>query len=174
MNNLSRFADALLSERPAVPEDAQLFAPMVGSWDLIVRWFDEAGKVSREEKGEWHFAWVLEGRAIQDVWIVPPRKDRSPSRNYEYGASVRFYDENLNAWRSTWIGPAHKVVHTFLARAHGRQIVMETTPENSPRMRWSFDSITATGFTWKNEVFENDLWRIQQTFIATRFDGEGQ
>ncbi len=138
MNIPSRFSNALLSEHPTMPEDAQLFAPLVGSWDLIVRWLDESGKVSREGMGEWHFAWVLEGRAIQDVWIVPPRKDRIPLRNYEYGTSVRFYDQNLKAWQSTWIGPAHTVVYTLLARAQGHQIVMETTPQNKPRMRWSF------------------------------------
>src|SRR5689334_14752124 len=101
----------------------------------------KVGALSREETGEWHFAWILEGRAIQDVWIVPPRKDRTPLGNYEYGTSVRFYDDALKAWQSTWIGPAHRVVQTFIARAHGNRIVMETTPDNKRRMRWSFDDM---------------------------------
>lgn len=130
----------------------------------------KVGALSREETGEWHFAWILEGRAIQDVWIVPPRKDRTPLGNYEYGTSVRFYDDALKAWQSTWIGPAHRVVQTFIARAHGNRIVMETTPDNKRRMRWSFDDMTESGFTWTNEVFENDEWRTQQTFVATKMD----
>src|SRR5262245_47305146 len=28
--------------------------------------------------GEVHFGWVLEGRAIQDVWMIPRRRDRRP------------------------------------------------------------------------------------------------
>jgi len=156
-----------------MPADEQLFGPLIGSWDLVVRWFDERGSVSREEAGEWHFAWVLEGRAIQDVWIVPPRAARTLSRNYEYGTSVRFYDENLKAWQSTWIGPAHNIVYTFLARAQGNQIVMESTPEAKSRLRWSFDDISNSGFTWKNEIFENAQWRTQQTFVATRTQRTG-
>jgi len=30
----------------------------------------------KEQRGEWHFGWVLEGRAIQDVILAPPREER--------------------------------------------------------------------------------------------------
>lgn len=50
----------------------RLFEPFIGSWDLDITWYGH-GAVTRRAKGEWHFAWVLEGRAIQDVWVVPPR-----------------------------------------------------------------------------------------------------
>lgn len=168
MNDPSRFSDALLAAGPTIAVSAQLFAPLIGSWDLVVRWFDEGGGVMREEGGEWHFAWVLDGRGVQDVWIVPRRGQRQAERNYEYGTSIRFYDETLDAWRSTWIGPAHGVVHTFLARAEGERIVMQITPGATPRMRWSFEGITEAGFRWRNEVFEDGLWRVQQDFVATR------
>lgn len=85
------FAASLLSDgpHPAIPPEQQIFVPFIGSWDLIVRWFDEAGKLSREECGEWHFAWILEGRGIQDVWIVPRRPERaSASDLYEDRKSV--------------------------------------------------------------------------------------
>lgn len=168
MESLSRFCHALVSEHPTIPEEAQLFAPLIGSWDLVVRWFDKQGVVSREENGEWHFAWVLEGRAVQDVWIVPPRGARGHGRDYEYGTSVRFYDDDLKAWRSTWIGPAHRSVLTFMASADAARIVMETTPAVPVRLRWSFHDLTDAGFTWTNEVWEDGHWRTQQTFFATR------
>ena len=164
----SAFSRALISDGPSLPDHAQLFAPFIGSWDLIVRWYDKAGKVVRTEAGEWHFSWVLEGRAIQDVWIVPPRSLRYANAPYEYGSSIRFYDPVTEAWQSTWIGPMHRVVWTFAAKQRGPAVVLETTPDVSPAMRWSFTDITANSFLWKNEIKDDDSWRTQQTFEANR------
>jgi len=165
------FAGCLVSDGPSpdLPSHARIFAPFVGSWNLIVSWFDESGRLSRREDGEWHFAWVLEGRAIQDVWIVPPRSARAAATNlYEYGTSIRIYDPAIDAWRSTWIGPMHGVVRTFTARRTGDAVVLETTEGDSPRMRWSFVDIAADRFTWRNEIWDSAGWRLQQSFAARR------
>lgn len=165
------FADALLSDgpHPSIPSGQRIFAPFIGAWDLTVRWFDEAGKPAREEQGEWHFAWILEGRGIQDVWIVPRRSERTGRSDlYEYGTSLRFYDENLGAWQSTWIGPMHQVVRTFIARRIGDQVMLETTEGEEPRMRWSFSDVQESSFSWRNEVWTESGWRVQQTFAARR------
>jgi hypothetical protein len=167
-DDLELFCRALVSDGPSLPRPAQIFAPFIGSWDLTVRWFDAGGQLSRTEPGEWHFAWVLEGRAIQDVWIVPPRAQRTGGALYEYGTSVRFYDPQLEAWQSTWIGPMHGVVRTFVAHQREDAVVLETTPGVSPAMRWSFREVAADSFTWTNEVREGEGWRIQQTFEARR------
>jgi len=127
------------------------------------------GKLNREERGEWHFSWILEGRGIQDVWIVPPRVERSGGADlYEYGTSLRFYDPALKAWQSTWIGPMHQVVRTFIARKIGEQIILETTEGETPRMRWSFSDIQTNSFSWRNELWTGSAWRTQQTFVARR------
>jgi hypothetical protein len=165
------FAGCLVSDGPSpdLPSHARIFAPFVGSWDLVVSWFDENSRLSRREDGEWHFAWVLEGRAIQDVWIVPPRSARAAATNlYEYGTSIRIYDPAIDAWRSTWIGPMHGVVRTFTARRTGDAVVLETTEGDSPRMRWSFVDIAADRFTWRNEIWDSVGWRLQQSFAARR------
>lgn len=165
------FAESLISAGPhkAIPPEQQIFAPFIGSWDLLVHWFDEAGKLSREDRGEWHFAWILEGRGIQDVWIVPPRKERADrSFLHEYGTSLRFFDATLGAWQSTWIGPMHGVVRTFIARKIGAQVMLETTEGEAPRMRWSFSDVQANSFSWRNELWTEGGWRVQQTFAARR------
>ena len=168
---LSPFADSLVSAAPHadIPENQQIFAPFIGDWDLIVKWYDEKGGLSRAARGEWHFSWVLEGRGIQDVWIVPPRHERSGrSDNYEYGTSLRFFDSRLNAWQSTWIGPMHRTVRTFIARRCGDDVMLETTEGEAPRMRWSFTDIETNSFIWRNELWIGSAWRIQQTFSARR------
>jgi hypothetical protein len=162
------FCRALQSATSSLPEHAQIFAPFIGSWNLVVNWYDDVGNVVRTEEGEWHFSWVLEGRGIQDVWIVPPRAQRASGSLYEYGTSIRFYDPALDAWQSTWIGPMHRVVRTFTARKLGAMVILETTPDIIPAMRWSFSDITANAFSWKNEVQVANSWRTQQSFEAKR------
>lgn len=166
-----QFANLLISQgpHPDILAEDQIFAPFIGDWDLIVSWFDETGKVSRQERGEWHFSWILEGRGIQDIWIVPPRDKREGRSDlYEYGTSLRFFDSKIKAWQSTWIGPMHRMVRSFIARKIGKEVLLETTEGEVPRMRWSFTAIEANAFIWRNELWTGNGWRIQQTFDARR------
>ena len=167
----ARFSEALVSSgpHPDLPPEQRIFEPFIGSWGLLVTWYEDSGAVKRRERGEWHFAWTLEGRAVQDVWIVPPRSERAGRLDlYEYGTSLRFFDPSLDAWRSTWIGPAHRVVHNFLARRIGDEVVLETTLESGRRMRWAFSEVTHKSFVWRNSRESDDGWILTQDFQARR------
>jgi hypothetical protein len=114
-------------------------------------------------QGEWHFGWVLEGRAIQDVWIAPKRSLRAESKGMsgEYGATVRFYDPKIDAWRSTWIGPAKGYVLPFIARQIGEEIVLEGNFESGKSRKWIFSDITSESFKWR-AIESDDGWLTQQ------------
>ena len=70
--------EALQAEGPFADHAGKLmlFGRLVGSWDIEGRFFDQDGNVTKQEAGEWHFGWVLEGRVIQDVLISPSRDAR--------------------------------------------------------------------------------------------------
>ncbi|WP_034161584.1 hypothetical protein [Sphingomonas sp. ERG5] len=165
------FAAVLISDgpHPDIPPQHRLFAPLIGSWDLLITWLDSGGETVRQERGEWHFSWVLEGRAIQDVWLWPPRSDRvtRPGEG-EYGTSLRYFDAALGVWHSLWVGPMHNYVRRFTARRVGDTVVLETLAGDQPAMRWTFDAIERDAFTWRNEVLDDAGWRIQQHFAARR------
>jgi hypothetical protein len=146
----------------------RLFEPFIGSWDLDITWYDR-GAVTRRAKGEWHFAWVLEGRAIQDVWVVPPREQRHGTDElYEYGTSIRFPDPSCGGWRSTWLGPMQRVVRTFLARPADGDVVLETRLEDGRPMHWRFSDITPTSCSWSNATEQDGEWIVTQRFTARR------
>ena len=59
-----------------IPESADAYGWLVGGWELEVLRYRGIDLSSQKIKGEAHFAWVLEGRAIQDVWIMPRSSNR--------------------------------------------------------------------------------------------------
>ena len=66
------FIDALISAGPAPDraESLKLYGQLIGRWtmDAVVHRDDGS---RHQGTGEIHFGWVLEGRAIQDVWMLP-------------------------------------------------------------------------------------------------------
>lgn len=149
------------------PED-QLFVPFMGSWDLDVDWL-ENGRVVRSEVGEWHFAWMLEGRAIQDVWIVPSIAERAAGNSgYEYGTSVRFHDPDIGGWRSIWVGPVRRSVELFIAKRVETDIVLETGRADGRSMKWVFSDVGPTCFIWRNFLQQGQEWELTQRFSARR------
>lgn len=152
-------------------EKLRTFERFIGSWDLIVRYYNEEGDLWRECPGEWHWDWILEGRAIQDVWIAPSRRERAKgAAPIEYGTSLRFFDPAIDAWRSTWIGPTNKYVLPFTAREVGDEIILERVEEDGTIDQWIFSEITDDSFQWRAQKSSGDgaTWRVLQRFSVSR------
>ena len=65
---MGEFINVLVSKGKSnlIPEKDNLYGQFVGEWDF--EWVDNQGTTGeRHVQGEWIFAWVLEGTAIQDV-----------------------------------------------------------------------------------------------------------
>ena len=165
------FADVLLADGPSIDTaDAELFGQFVGQWDIAVTWFENRRPV-RQERGEWHFAWVLGGHAIQDVWVVPPLADQAlGAALYEFGTSLRFPDASGSFWRSTWHGPVNGLVVSFIAHRDGDDIVLTGQHPDGRRLRWIFSDTERDSLSWRNEVSTDNgaSWTITQSFTGTR------
>ena len=169
MAGLSAFLDAFSADGPdpALADRLQLFGQFVGSWDLEVTTLDRDGGQTIVP-GEWHFGWALAGRAVADIWICPRRSAQTETGG-EHGMSIRFFDESLDAWRSTWIGPVRSIVRPFIARQTLEGIALEGSFTPGVATRWVFSDITPTSFRWRNEEAVDGIrWHLNQTFGATR------
>src|SRR5262245_59664643 len=94
---------------PDLAAPMMLYGQFVGSWDGRLVYTSSEG-LRRESTCEVHFGWVLEGRAVQDVWIVPAREARKPTdRQLMYGTTLRVYDPQAGLWHITWIDPVRQV-----------------------------------------------------------------
>jgi hypothetical protein len=107
-----------------------------------------------QHRGEWHFGWVLEGRAIQDVLISPPRGSSQPT--FEYGTTLRFYDPDTGTWQLTWITPVQRAVRRLIARPVGDEIVLEGREPSGRLLRWTFSQITPSTFTWRGFISDDN------------------
>lgn len=97
---------------------------------------------------------MLEGRAVQDVWIIP-RTAGSPAfpvAGNWYGTTLRVYDPTIDAWRVSWFDPGRSVFRQQIGRPRGPDIVQEGTTESGDLSRWSFVEITGNSFHWLGEA----------------------
>src|SRR5262245_22747109 len=173
------FLDVLHSDAPATDraEKLSLYGFLVGSWatDIVAH----AGDGTRHfYKGEIHAGWVLEGRALQDVWMIPPRSERRAGAPLPrlavtgawYGTTLRIYDPGIDAWHILWSDPATQFYARQIGRARGPDIVQEGRLENGALLRWSFTEIRPDSFRWLGEVSADGgaSWRLQVEVLARR------
>ena len=159
---------------PEIPESADVYGWLIGSWELEVRryWVDVAGL--RRSRARSISRWVLEGRAVQDVWIMPRRAERTGS-----------LDKTLNMYGTTLarVGPVDPGVADHVdqsrhrpARASrsaagaARTSCRSGTGPTARRSAGCFTEITPDSFRWTGEALEPDgkTWKLEGEFRARR------
>jgi hypothetical protein len=156
-----------------IPEADDIYGWLVGSWELDVKCYWAVDVSALGIKGEVHAAWTLEGRAIQDVWIMPRRGERSASVDKSlnmYGSTLRAWDASIRAWRILWSNPAGEHFEQQIGRRNGSEIVqVGTRPDGTPT-RWRFVEITAESFHWLGDSLAPDgvTWNREGEFLARR------
>jgi hypothetical protein len=147
-----------------------LYGQFVGSWDGSLVYRDCEG-VRRETSAEVHFGWVLEGRAVQDVWIAPSRQARNAAQQIlMYGTTLRVYDPKNDLWHITWIDPVKQVFNRMTGSKVGGDIVQEYRTENGRRCQWMFTEITAESFRWTSRESPDggETWNVRGEFFLRR------
>ena len=148
------FFEALTSgcKNTALPEAFNYFGKLIGSWAID---YIECNN-SLSIKGEWHFSWVLEGMAIQDVIILP---------DYEYGSSLRIYNPDTHAWDVAY-GYTGKIIRLEAIKQNDMIVL---TYINDEKRKWIFTKIEDNRFHWKNVTVKDDgEWNINAEIFAER------
>jgi hypothetical protein len=175
MTFLAGFLEALpfSQKAPELTDVDDIFGWLVGSWEMDAVLHDADRRLHRS-KGELHAAWVLEGRAIQDLFIFPRRADRSsgvPTRGDRYATTIRTYDRKLGAWRVNFINPADDETSAqLIARRDEHGIVMEGKLSTGTPIRWRYLTITPTSFHYTAEKLDADgePWQLYLELFGKR------
>jgi hypothetical protein len=169
------FLDALVSPRraPELADVDDIFGFLIGSWELDAVLYDSKGQTQRS-KGEIHASWVLEGRAMQDLFIFPRRADRTagvPAQGDRYATTIRTYDRTLQAWRVNFINPAaDETSAQLIARRKEEGIEMEGKLSDGAPIRWRYVTIEPTSFHYTAErlLRDHDTWQLYLELFGTR------
>jgi hypothetical protein len=172
----SSFAQVLHAQGPdpALATRLALYAWLVGQWHIEVTTTPEDG-TSHRGQGEIHAGWVLQGRAIQDVWMIPRLHDRKAgipqlagAGNW-YGTTLRIYDPNVDAWRILWNDPATGFYSQQIGRSEGSEVVQTGPDPRGGTMRWVFSEIEPDSFHWTAaRSLDGRNWRREVDIRAHR------
>lgn len=156
---------------PAYADKLMLFGRLVGSWHCDGRFLHPDGGVRESHRGEWHFGWALEGRAIQDVLISPPREELQAGEEFfEYGTTVRIYDPRRDAWNVVFTSATTGAIVNLEAREVGEEIWLEGRGPEDRLDRWTFSEISPTFVRWQGFVSrdEGQTWARDEEILLSR------
>lgn len=171
-SNDTLFTDVLLARglEERVPEGDLIYERMIGSWTVRVVDHMPDG-TSCESQGEWHFANVLQGLAVQDVFIVPMRGlELPPGGKRRYGTTLRFFEPESGDWIVTWINPVSGARNVLSARASGSDIVQVGSEPNGDVLRWCFRNMSNDTAMWTGERSTDggETWDLEVEFFLSR------
>lgn len=159
----------LAAEGPlaGMEEKLALFGQFVGDWDILECRFLRPDGTWAVNRGELHWRWILDGRALQDVWMTIDEETEKPVPD---GTTVRFYDQKIDAWHSVWISPTQGVLKTFIARKIGDEIVVEGKTTEGYPLKWIFSEITPNSFRWHSEETRDNgkTWKLREEMRIRR------
>ena len=116
-------------------------------------------------KGEWIFARVLDGTAVQDVFIVPARSERDPQPDAEYGTTLRIYNPQSESW-DIFYGCTGTAIQ-LTGKKMGNEIVLVECRDG--KMRYIFSDIRPTSFKWRKECMgDAGEWVVVARIVAER------
>jgi hypothetical protein len=148
---------------PSLGDHAQTYGRIIGSWIGELHNHLSRGEPSRASV-EVHFAWVLEGRAVQDTWITPARTEREPAASELrwYSSTLRVFEPAIEAWRAVWTDPVSQLRIELIGRRQGDDIVQLGNRGGRP-IRWTFSNITRDSFLWQGHVlsFDGQNWELE-------------
>ena len=148
-----------MGPHPSLGDEAKIFGRLVGTWDVEYTDFSKDGRETHRS-GEFIVGWVMDGRALQDVWIVNPSGTRQDREVY---TELRYYDPKSRTWPSTFIDVEHASVARFTGGAVGdNRIVFDTQDFDGTDTRWSINDIRPDTFVWREEESRDGgkTWRL--------------
>lgn len=151
---MNKFINSLISDDKNIflPEEYNFFGRLIGSWQI-----DYINtRTSEIIKGEWHFSWILDGMAIQDVIYLPA---------FEYGTTIRIYNPVSHAWDISYCYTGNII--RLEARRQNDKIVL--TDIDNERRKWVFIRIEDDKFHWQDVTVKDDGdWQINYEIFAER------
>lgn len=148
------------SPHPSLGDEARVWDRFVGTWDCAYTFFLGDGSISHSS-GELEFGWIIDGRAVQDIWITYPKEG---GKERGIGTTVRFFDTKSKMWRIVFVSPAYSALVTLQGGTEGDRIVLRGVNDENAMLRWSFNDIRSDSFIWRGEKSRDGgkTWKLEE------------
>jgi hypothetical protein len=156
------------SPHPSLGAQAEVLSRLVGAWDVEYIDFRKDG-TTHHRTGELHFGWVLDGRVLQDVWVVDPS---GASKEREVYTDLFYFEPKSGNWHVASVDPYEASVANFVGGVLGDdRIVLESHDlvPNETR-RWSFNDIGPSSLVFRDEASSDGgkSWTLKSEYRMRR------
>ena len=155
---INPLAPALAAEgpHPSLGAHARTYGRLIGSWKGTAENYTAPGGIETLSV-EVHFGWVLDGRAVQDVWICPARPDRAAhtAKLDFWGTTLRVFEPASESWRVLYWNMITGGRVDLEGRAQGDDVV-QLGLRAGRVIRWMFNEVTDDSFLWQGHVLDAD------------------
>jgi hypothetical protein len=158
---------------PSLGDQAKVFGRLVGTWDGEYTMFSKDGKTT-QSSGEWIFGWVMDGRAMQDLFIIHPSE---AGKERYIGSSLRYFDPKSQTWSVIFVDPEYGSVQTVTGGAVADdRIVLLSKDTDDKKSRWSFDDIRPDSWVFRDEASSDGgkSWRLLELDHFKRHAAPGE
>jgi hypothetical protein len=153
---------------PSLGDHASVLGRLVGTWDVEYMDISKDG-TAIHRSGELLVGWVMDGRAIEDLWIVYPS---GAGKDREVYADVRYFDPRSGTWPAIFIDPQIASVATFTGGAVGDdRIVLDSQDLVAGQSRrWSFNDIRDGSLVFRDAASSDGgkTWRLKSEYHMKR------
>jgi hypothetical protein len=158
---------AAIRPHASLTDQAQALSRLIGTWDVNYTDMLKDGR-RLERTGLFIMGWVMDGHAIQDLWIVDPSPGHAERELY---TDMRYFDPKTRSWPTIFVDPEHASMSRFSGGvAKDGRIVFQTSELSSKTNRWSFEGIQSNRFVFRDEASDDDgkTWKLQAEYHMTR------
>src|SRR5207247_8497769 len=110
-----------------------LFGRFVGTWDADYSFIAEDGSV-RHSRGEVLFGWILDGHALQDIFLGYPQPGANAERSMVTG--VRWVGPKTDKWSLMFAAPSFNAGCRIEGGAEGDRIVLIVVDVSGDSLSW--------------------------------------
>src|SRR5205823_12136623 len=118
----------------------------VGAWDADYSFIAEDGSV-RHSRGEVLFGWILDGYALQDIFLSYPKPGSSEERKMVTG--VRFVDPKTDKWTVMFAAPSFAAAVRMECGADGDRILLRAQDDKGALLRSPYSDSRLVSLLWR-------------------------
>jgi len=152
---------------PSLGDQANFLARLVGTWDVDYTDYLKDGSTLRRT-GEFTIGWIMDGRAIQDVWIVDPWGTHVEREVY---TEVHYFEPKSRTWQAVFVDPQEGSIARLTSTELSKdRYVLVTHDLGGKDTRWSFSDIRPDSFEWRDETSSDGgkTWSLHSDYHMKR------